>query len=49
MAKAQFGYHKKFDDNYNPYGTVFTERQERIIRGVDIKTVRLNELTIIIK
>ena len=49
MAKAQFRYHKKFEEDYNPYGTVFTERQDRIIRGVDINTIRLNEIKVILK
>lgn len=49
MGKARFIHHKKYEPNYNPYGNVFTERQERIIRGVDPCEVRKGELSILLK
>lgn len=48
MAGPQFRYHRKNDPNYNPYGTRLTERQERIIRGVDINSVSLGEINTLI-
>ena len=49
MGKARFNHYRKFEQNYNPYGSVFTERQERIIRGMDPGEVRKTELTILLK
>lgn len=48
MAGPQFRYHKKNNPDYNPYGTKLTERQERIIRGVDIYSVSLGEINTLI-
>ena len=50
MARApRFRYHEKFDPTYNPYGTELTERQQRIIRGMDIYSVSRNELTVLMR
>ena len=39
----------KEDPNYNPYGTVFTERQQAIIKGEKIDNLNKNEVTKVIK
>jgi len=50
MARApRFRYHEKFEPDYNPYGNTLTERQQRIIRGIDIHSVSKNELTVLIR
>lgn len=49
MAKARFMHHKKFEPDYNPYGTIYTERQESIIRGMNPDDVSKKELTTLIK
>ena len=39
----------KEDPNYNPYGTVFTDRQQAIINGEFVENLRKTEVTKIIR
>lgn len=39
----------KEDPNYNPYGTVFTERQQSIIRGETVNRLTTTEITKVIR
>ena len=39
----------KEDPNYNPYGTVFTERQQAIIRGENVNRLTTTEITKVIR
>ena len=46
---ARFNYHKKGNNEYNPYGSEFTERQKQIIRGEPVDGVRMQEVTVIMR
>lgn len=49
MAKARVNFKNKDDENYNPYGARFTERQLKIINGLPVENLRTAEITIVIR
>lgn len=51
MGEPRLDIHiKRKDPNYNPYGTVYTDKQTMILDGVvPVETVRLSELAILVK
>lgn len=46
---ARFNYGQREEMGYNPYGTVFTPRQERIILGLPVNGLRTQEITTVIR
>ena len=46
---ARFNFGMKEQPDYNPYGTSFTERQQRIIFGLPVSGLKLQEITIIMR
>lgn len=49
MGNPYFRFINRDDPGYNPYGNVFSERQEKIINGEYIPNLRKNEVTTVIK
>ncbi len=49
MAKARFTFKNKEDEDYNPYGSRFTERQLKIINGIPVENLRTTEITIVMR
>ena len=46
---ARFRFGEKEEPNYNPYGTVFTDRQQAIINGDIVRNLKKTEVTKIIR
>jgi len=46
---ARFNFGKKEDAEYTPYGSEFTMRQKRIIFGLPVDGLRLQEISIIVR